>query len=203
MAQQSGSRLEVEVKLGFTAIAEAMSRLALLPAVLESARRLERNEVFDTRDRFLSAAARLLRLREVDGMGLLTWKEPPAAGDTPGLRAKVRHEIETQVSSPAAFREILQRLGYVVVYRYEKFRSDLAWQDPETQESLVISLDETPIGVYVELEGPKESIDRAAVRMGFKEEDYILDDYRSLHRAWLAARGLPAGDMVFPAESPQ
>ena len=200
MAQTGGSRLEVEVKLGFPTIAEAMSRLARLPAVLERARRLERNEVFDTPDRSLSAAARLLRLREVDGLGLLTWKEPSAADVTPGLRAKVRHEIETEVSSPAAFREILQRLGYVVVYRYEKYRSDLAWQDPETEKSLAISLDETPIGVYVELEGPKESIDRAAGRMGLGEEEYILDDYRSLHHAWLAARGLPGADMVFPAE---
>jgi len=136
----------------------------------------------------------------VDGLGLLTWKEPPSATEPPAPRAKVRHEIETEASSPASLREILQRLGYVVVYRYEKFRSDLAWKDPETGKSLSISLDETPIGVYVELEGPHEAIDRAARRMGIGEEEYILDDYRSLHRDWLAARGIAAADMVFPAE---
>ena len=200
--QGGGSRLEVEVKLGFATIAEATSRLGRLPAALERARRLERNEIFDTPDRALSRGARLLRLREVDGQGLLTWKEP-AAGQAPGLRAKVRHEIETELSSPAALRAVLERLGYVVVYRYEKFRSDLLWEDPETGKPLAISLDETPIGIYVELEGPKESIDRAAGLMGLGEEEYILDDYGSLHRAWLAARGLPAGDMVFPGQPPQ
>ena len=36
---------------------------------------------------------------------------------------------------------------------------------------LLIELDETPIGAFVELEGPAEAIDRAATELGFGKSD--------------------------------
>ena len=33
--------------------------------------------------------------------------------------------------------------------------------------------------------------------MGFTTQDYLLEDYRSLHQAWLEAQGQPPGDMIF------
>jgi len=190
----SGSRIEVEVKLRFATVEEALERLALLPSVPEQPRKLERNEVYDAAEGSLSREGRLLRLREVDGSGQLTYKE--AVPGRAKARAKVRAEVESGVDSPESMRAILTKLGFRVVYRYEKYRRYHTWRDEEGQ-SLAISLDETPIGIYVELEGDQASIDRAARRMGFQKSDYILEDYRSLHRAWLKQHGLPASDLCF------
>jgi adenylate cyclase class 2 len=111
--------------------------------------------------------------------------------------AKVRAEIESDVETPAALREILLRVGFRIVYRYQKYRSYFRWEAPGTRQTLAITLDETPIGVYVELEGPRAAIDEAARRMGSGPDRYLADDYRSLHHAWLRGRGLAAADMVF------
>ena len=88
-------------------------------------------------------------------------------------------------------------MGLEKVYRYQKYRSYYGWTDRERSDELNISLDETPIGVYMELEGPMDLIDRAAERMGYAQSDYILENYRSLHRAYLRERGLEDGDLVF------
>jgi len=190
---REGASVEIEVKLRFPSIEEARSRLEKLAADIRETRRFEDNLVYDTPEGRLARAGSLLRLREVEGKGVLTLKEVVASD----LRAKVRSELQTEVRSPGAIREIFSKIGLVEVYRYQKHRSYYAWSDPQTGETLEISLDETPIGVFVELEGSKPSIDRAARRMGFGESDYILEDYRSLHRLWLEERQLAPSDMLF------
>jgi adenylate cyclase class 2 len=55
-----------------------------------------------------------------------------------------------------------------------------------------VVLDETPVGTYLEIEGPLETIHRAARALGRGPEDYLTDSYAAL---FFAAGG--AGDMVF------
>ena len=193
----SASGLEVEVKLSLSTREEAVGRLEGLHVALESERHFEDNEIYDTPDGVLSREGRLLRLRVAAGEVLVTYKEKVHTE----LRAKVRREVQTVVGSAEAMREIFSRLGLVRIYRYQKYRTYYGWIDPETGERLAIALDDTPIGTFIELEGPKESIDRAARQMGCKEDDYVLEDYRTLHSAWLEQRGLPPGDLVFAAGS--
>lgn len=190
----SGMRIEVEVKLPFGSVEEALARLAMLPSEPREDRRFERNDIYDTPDGALAGRGRLLRVREVGEAGFLTFKEPVRGS---ALRAKVRSEIESRVESPEALRTILEKTGFRVVYHYEKYRRYHSWRDEASGQSLAISLDETPIGVYVELEGEKPAIDRAARLMGFQESDYVLEDYRSLHMAWLRRLGLPPSDLRF------
>ena len=192
LMERSGSTLEIEVKLRVVSADQARALLGRLPATPDEGRLFEDNEIYDTPDGTLRQAHRLLRLRIAGHRGLITYKEKV---DT-DLHAKVRAEIQTEVESPDAARAILLKLGFVRVYRYQKHRSCFVWTDPGGSE-LAISLDETPIGVYLELEGPAPVIDRAAGRMGFTRTDYILDDYHSLHQSWLEQEGLPEGDMVF------
>ena len=189
--------IEIEVKLRVGSAAGARALLDRLPATPEGARVFEDNDVYDTPDGAFFSTHRLLRLRTVGDRGMITYKEKVQTN----LHAKVRAEIQTGVSSPEAARAILLKLGFARVYRYQKQRSNFVWTDPLGSE-LAISLDETPIGVFLELEGPAPAIDHAARRMGFTEADYIVDDYHSLHQAWLKDRGLPQGDMVFDAPQP-
>jgi adenylate cyclase class 2 len=196
--ESSGSRIEVEIKLPFGSVEEALARLERLPSRPAEERRFERNDIYDTPDGALARSGRLLRVRQVGQGGTLTYKEPVASR----LKAKVRAEVESAVESPESLRTILEKTGFRVVYRYEKYRRYHTWRDEPGGSTLAISIDETPIGVYIELEGAQVAIDHAAARMGFQESDYILQDYRSLHNVWLRQRGLPPGDMRFDAADP-
>jgi adenylate cyclase class 2 len=62
------------------------------------------------------------------------------------------------------------------------------------------TLDETPIGVFLELEGPAEWIDRVAEELGFDESDYILASYATLYADHCRQRGVKPTDMLFSTE---
>jgi hypothetical protein len=58
-------------------------------------------------------------------------------------------------------------------------------------------LDETPIGNFVELEGPRRTIDRAAALLGRSRSDYLTGSYASLYRQFCRRQGRPFGEMLF------
>lgn len=149
-------------------------------------RAFERNEVFDTTALDLRAGRKLLRLREYGGLNILTYKGPPEPGPH-----KTREEIETKVADAGALRQLLDRLGYRVVFRYEKYRAEYA------AESGVAVVDETPIGVFIELEGDPFWIDATTVRLGYQPSDYVTASYGSLYFSWCAERGVEPSHMEF------
>jgi CheY-like chemotaxis protein len=105
---------------------------------------------------------------------------------------KSREELETSAGDARTLELILARLGLVPSFRYEKFRTTFR----ALEEPGVLALDETPIGVFIELEGPAYWIDATALRMGFKTRDYVVASYAALYRDFLATRqGSP--DMLF------
>ena len=59
------------------------------------------------------------------------------------------------------------------MFRYEKYRTEFR----QPRRAGVAMLDETPVGVYLELEGTPHWIDRTARRLGFQESDYITASY--------------------------
>jgi adenylate cyclase class 2 len=110
----------------------------------------------------------------------------------------VREELELQISDGPALASILEGLGMRPWFRYEKFRTK--YRLPKAQrwaKGLVIDLDQTPIGTFVELEGPAGSIDRAAKALGFTKKDYIVANYFVLYLAECRRRGRKPGDMLF------
>jgi hypothetical protein len=64
-------------------------------------------------------------------------------------------------------------------------------------KGLEIDLDETPIGTFVELEGPPRAIDRVAKELGYSKPDYIVTNYLVLYREECRRKGQKPGDMVF------
>lgn len=180
--------MEVEIKLAVADSGELEERLRELGYRVIRARCFESNTIFDLPDGTLRARGELIRLREADGTCIFTYKGPPKVA-----RHKEREELETAVGDVGTMRLILERLGYVARFRYEKFRAE--WGKPD--EEGVVMLDETPVGVYVELEGPGEWIDRLARELGYGEGDYISLSYARLYAADCAAKGLQVNDMVF------
>jgi adenylate cyclase class IV len=137
---------------------------------------------------------------------ILTFKRPTAQQmATPTSRYpsfgshKVRDEIEAQVTDSANLVKIFEGLGMRGWFRYEKYRT--TYQLPAKQSwarGLLIEVDETPIGTFVELEGPPAAIDRAATELGYSKRDYILTNYLSLYAEDCRRKGQQPQNMLFP-----
>jgi adenylate cyclase, class 2 len=188
------SPVETEVKIR---IGEALPAARALEAAgfsVTQPREFESNTLYDTRDRSLLAAGVLLRLRQSGGRFILTFKGPAKPGPH-----KSRPELETTVGSCDVLDRVLHELGYSPVFRYEKYRR--VYQAPG--DSGVVTLDETPIGNFLELEGCGEWIDGTARRLGFARSEYILESYGRLYLKHCAQEGAKPGDMVFTAKESQ
>jgi adenylate cyclase class 2 len=186
----SAAPIETEIKLHVDSLENALAMIERRGFRVARERVFESNTIYDTSGGRLRAAGELLRLRQVGSGGLLTFKGRGEAG-----RHKARPEIETEVHDPAAAAKILEAVGFRPVFRYEKYRTEYDRSDAEG--SLV--LDETPIGVYIELEGDPRWIDSVAAELGFSESDYLTASYGKLYIDHCRAANRPAGDMVFSA----
>jgi adenylate cyclase class 2 len=104
---------------------------------------------------------------------------------------KVREEIETVVGDGAILLRVLQELGLHVWFRYEKYREEFAHED------VIVAIDETPVGIFVEIEGSEHGIDAMADALGRSPSDYIRDSYRGVFLRYREEYGLAGPDMVF------
>ncbi len=178
--------LEREIKLRFDAADAARERILALGATPLHGRRLQEDALLDTEDELLRRQRSTLRVRSEGGKSLLTFKGPALPG-----RIKIREEHETVVADGAALLSILQSLGLHVWFRYEKYREEFSNDD------VVIAVDETPVGVFVEIEGGEDAIHETARALGRSPSDYITDSYRFLYLQHRSANGLVGHDMVF------
>ena len=187
----SAGPVETEIKLRIADAAAGRAAIDSIGAVPTTGRLFEANMVWDTPDGQIRGRGQLLRLRQVGDRCVLTWK-----GRASGGKHKSREETEVLVSDCPAFSQILANLGYVATFRYEKYRTEFS--DPASPG--VITLDETPIGCFLELEGTPEWIDTTAGRMGFTESDYLTLSYGTLYAQHRAVTPSATAWMVFNAE---
>jgi adenylate cyclase class 2 len=178
--------LEREIKLRFATPADARAAILAAGATPFKARRLQEDSLLDTPDGRLRGKRSILRIRMECGKSLITFKGPvqPAA-------VKVREELETVGGDGPLLVQIFEELGFEVWFRYEKYREEF------TLEDVIVALDETPIGVFVEVEGSERGIAAMAEALGRQQNDYVLDSYRGLFAGYCAQHGLPVGDMLF------
>jgi adenylate cyclase class 2 len=179
---------EIEIKLAIQDPAAIRRRLRAAGFRIHRPRVFESNTVFDTPELKLRAAASLLRVRQAGSQAVLTFKGSPVPS-----KHKDREELEVEISDSRLMCAIVERLGFQPVFRYEKYRTE--FRRPGSTGTL--TLDETPIGWYVELEGSDPWIDRTAHRLGFAEDDYITVSYGTLFQQWRASHESKAADMVF------
>jgi adenylate cyclase class 2 len=179
--------LEREVKLRFTSANAARSALGAAGAVPLRGRRLQSDVFLDTDSGDLRVRRCALRVRGEANCTYVTFKGPVQPA-----RTKVREEIETLVEDGRLLLRIFGELGFRICFRAEKYREE--FQLP----GVIVAIDETPIGTFVELEGDESSIDSAASALGRSLEDYVLDSYRSLFERDCVTRGVPVTDMLFP-----
>ena len=180
-------KIEIEIKLRITDRPSLIAALERLGPRLVHEREFEDNQLYDFPDQSLQRRGAMLRLRTLSGGALLTYKDSPRVENG----AKVRDEIEVPFPDGAPLALILKRIGMVPGFRYQKYRTTY------DRQQLQITLDETPIGTFVELEGPKRDIDATATALGFTPQDYIVDSYRGLYFASVRESERSNSDMLF------
>jgi adenylate cyclase, class 2 len=211
---------ETEIKLKVSdlpAFHRALKRMGARPAGPGSSKVHEENVIFDTPQGGLAKHGQLLRIRtetpkasrNSQGTGrkhrvVLTFKQPLTQVARVELEAssngpyKIREEIELEVADAGNLGRIFEGLGMSGWFRYEKYRTTFCLPDSKAwAKGLLIELDETPIGTFVELEGPAVAIDRAAEELGFSKRDYVLKNYLSLYVEECRRKGEEPRHMLF------
>jgi adenylate cyclase, class 2 len=203
---------EIEVKLPIADIPALLRDLKRLGAS-NRGRALEQNTLYDTPQSDFRRRRWLLRLRTetparsrfapaAPRRSLLTFKSPPpparklaasARSHANARRYKDKLERETALAQPARWPAMLRSLGLRSTFRYEKYRTEFRLG------ALHVSLDETPVGVFLELEGAMQVIDKVASALNFSPSDYIRATYWDLYAADCRRRGRTPRNMLFHA----
>lgn len=185
--------IEREVKLSFPSADAARRAVLAAGAVASVSRRLQDDALYDTPDEFLRKKSSIVRVRTErwsDGSetSTLTLKGPVQPGPM-----KMREEHETRVDTGDALRRVLDVLGLRPWFRYQKYREEFS------AANVVVAIDETPVGVFVELEGGEEAIYSMTRALGRSRDDFIVDSYYRLFLTRREQFGLNGSHMLFSA----
>ena len=177
---------EREIKLHFDDPEAARAAVLAAGGTPVRGRRLQEDCLLDTADELLRRRRSVLRVRVESGRSFLTFKGPVQPSVT-----KLREELETVVGDGTLMLRVLEELGFHVWFRYQKYREEFALDD------VIIAIDETPVGTYVEIEGGEGGIATTTEALGRRTSDYLLDSYRGLFIRYCQERGLPITNMLF------
>lgn len=212
------SHQEIEIKLRVQDLDSLRATLKRLRVREITPRTHESNTLFDTPEHDLRRRDQLIRIRierrapaqgrrygnpdrKGDSAAILTYKGPPIRSKKlensrhPRGLFKIKEEAEVQVTRADLIVSILRALGLRPAFRYEKYRTTYALP---ALGRLKLELDETPVGIFLELEGSTTAIDRAARLLGYARKDYLTDSYGALYLAACRQSGRKPGDMLFP-----
>ena len=194
----SRTQREIEVKLRVQDLPSLMDKLRQTGAACEG-RVFEQNSLYDTPGEDFRRRGRLLRLRtrrpapagRLRGGSrqvVMTSKAPVPASRS---RYKERFERELVLPTRGRWHARLLLLGLRPGFCYERYRTTFRLP------GLHIEVDQTPIGVFLELEGAPRAIDRTARALGFSHRDYIQSTYFELFQAERRRRGRFPKNMQF------
>ncbi len=181
--------METEVKIRISRPAATRKKLLELGFEVHAPRVFEANTLFDTPAQDLRKRGELLRVRRAGRATLVTFKGPGKVG-----AYKSREEIETRVEDADATEQIIKRLGFAPAFRYEKYRTEYA----RPGKRGIVTVDHTPIGDIMEIEGSASWIDRTARELGYSKADYITKSYGVLYLEYCREHGVTPTNMVFP-----
>ena len=190
---------ETEVKIRIADVPAIRKQLRKLGFTPLHRRSLEDNVLYDTPGRAFRRIRAILRLRRYGSSWMLTYKGTP----DPDPTYKSRVELETEIAEPEALRAIFKVMGFLPVFRYQKYRVQYVQDSAARRRKPAgeVALDETPVGDFLELEGSRSWIDRVARQLGFSRKDYLTVSYGALYLEDCKKRGVTPGNMVFRTSS--
>lgn len=178
---------ETEIKIEIQNPEDFCARLQAFQPRIVSDRHFEDNRLLDFPDKTLLSAGSLVRIRRAGEKAILTFKGP---AKKEGI-FKTREELETGLGDGVLAVQILERLGMCEWFRYQKYRREFE------VGTVIVAVDETPIGNYAELEGSESAIYDLARRMGVEESRFIKHTYYTLYLDCCRLKGKAPGNMVF------
>jgi len=184
-SQASENAEERELKFRCDDLSQLRERLIEAEAERVSASVKETNWVLD-RDGELRSRGEVLRVRAQGNRASFTYKGPARFEDG----TKIRREREVELDDHEGVLAIFRALGYEVSRRYEKYRE--TWR----LGGVLICLDHTPIGDFVEFEGAQA--DQVAKRFRFSRADAETANYLELYGVFRREHPEAPEDMVFP-----
>jgi adenylate cyclase class 2 len=186
--------IETEIKIRLADRQGFRQFLLSLNPVKVAPRHFEDNFLLDYADRRIQNQGFLLRVRRAGDKSLLTFKGSPQ----PSRLFKIREELEIAIESADTILKMFDRLGMQICFRYQKYREEFALiAGDRAEESVLLAIDETPVGDYSEIEGSEAGIREVAGAMGFDESHYLRASYYSLYLQHCQERGLTPAHMVF------
>ncbi|MGH9459237.1 MAG: class IV adenylate cyclase [Thermoanaerobaculia bacterium] len=177
---------EIEVKFAVDNREVIVGRLVAAGGQQLYPETFEDNIVLDRRGE-LKTKGSLLRLRKFGRYVLATFKGPVSFDGT----IRTRDEVQTGLESFERGVALFDALGFKPVFRYQKFREVWRLRDAE------VVLDRTPIGDYLEIEGPAETIRAVAGELGLAIDRGIRLSYADLYRQHRRTRADLPENMVF------
>lgn len=188
LMKNSEKNQEIEAKFPVKDLQRVRELLAFHRAELLMDKSYEHNILLDTSTNDLLAENARLRLRKEGSESILTYKR--SQKNENGIA--YREEIETRIDHFENTRLIFNRLGFLTFFEYEKYRS--TYRLAET----MVMLDETPIGFYLEIEGPDEvTIHHTASLLEIDWDQRTDKSYLQVFQEWAAENGYTGRDMLF------
>jgi adenylate cyclase class 2 len=217
---------ETEIKLYIKDLKlhRTLKRLGVQPVSPKTPRVHESNLLFDTPQGGLAKHGQLLRIRTETAASankrpsansperhLLTFKSPPESlameprlrtsfpnGNPPQVIAiKSARKPNSSSRTPQHSRKYSRASACTAGSRYEKYRTTYKTRSFRMGTGLLIEIDETPIGTFLELEGPSGAIERVARELGFSPADFIVKNYLVLFLDNCKKRGQSPTNMLF------
>lgn len=103
-----------------------------------------------------------------------------------------RKETEFEISDVDQMAYILGKLGFTFVRIMEKYRINLQYK------GAILSIDEMPFGMYLEIEGSEEGVGKIASELGYSNSDKILGTYWEVFEEYKKENNLTGENIVFP-----
>lgn len=179
---------EEELKFAVPSLSWAKAKLRTVGSQVAHEPTLEENWVLDDSAGTLRKRGCLLRVRRWGRRNIVTYKGPVSFSGS----VKSRREVEVLISDAEKALELFASLGFAVVFRYQKVREE--WR----VGPVIAALDHTPMGAFLELEGPADALRRLTVALGLDLADALAGSYIELWRSRRAADPSLPEDMIFP-----
>ena len=180
------NQMEIEVKF-FLDYPEAIHTALLKLGATASPKIFESNLCLDTPEQTIYHSGGVLRLRQ-DSANHLTLKCKPERVDSD---VKTYRELEIEISDLNTLEQIFEYLGFYPTKRYEK------WRQVYQHDKATFFLDTLPFGEFLEIEGDKDTIRKAAGKLGFAWEKRIVMNYLSIFNVLKEKEDLKFTDPTF------
>lgn len=174
----------IEVELKFKIDNNQIKIISANPDIIIGKEVHQKTVMFDNADKLMEHTDGRIRLRQQGNKISLSYKRPlPSIGNE-----KKEVEFETEIGNFEVMSNILRMMGYAPSTSYEKYTIPLKLN---YQPDIHIEIQKYPFEIFLEIEGKKEEIEKAAKQLGFDAKDALNKPVDTLFTEWRSSKNLP------------